>query len=372
MHEVLSDGDTGIRCQILHRGAFGGAGVHNDGMVHGAGLFQALIHADDICVFLTDGNVNADDILSLLVQNGIDGDGGFARAAVTDDEFALAAADRYHGVDTFQTGLERNVDGLPVGNARCFDFNVAISVGLDFALSVKRLTQRIDDAADDGFPDGDLHQTAGSLHRVAFLDGLVLTQKDDADIAFFEVQCHAVDAVRQFEQFAGHAVFQAVHVRDAVADFQDCPHFIDIEVYFVVFNLFFDDRCDFIRTDFHFPKVTSISLHDFQFQCPKLSGHGAVNETVADLDGEPSQEGAVDLLLHHDFFARHFRELFLQGVGLFFGKRKRGRHKGFFDSHAFMGERCVHIDHLRQVFETILVHHDVAELQDHRLHLICK
>ena len=33
---------------------------------------------------------------------------------------------------------------------------------------------------------------------------------------------------------------------DTVADFKNRTHFIDIEVYFVVFNLFLNDRCNFI------------------------------------------------------------------------------------------------------------------------------
>ena len=33
---------------------------------------------------------------------------------------------------------------------------------------------------------------------------------------------------------------------DTVADFKNRSYFIDIEVYFVIFNLFFNDRCDFI------------------------------------------------------------------------------------------------------------------------------
>ena len=117
---------------------------------------------------------------------------------------------------------------------------------MDLALAVDRLAERVDDAADDCVADRHLHQAARAFYDVAFLDGLVSAQQYDADIALFQVQSHAVYAVRKFEQFAGHAVFQSVYVGDAVADFQDCAYFIDIEVYFVVFDLFFDDRCNFI------------------------------------------------------------------------------------------------------------------------------
>ena len=246
VHEVFRNGYTGVRCKVLHRGPFGSTGVYDDGVIHSAGSFQTFVYTDDIGVLLPDGNINTNDILSLLVQNGINSDGGLACTAVADDQLTLSAADRDHRVDTFQTGLQRDVYRLSVGNARSFDFNVAISVSLDFASAVNRLSQRIDHAADDRIAYGNLHQTARSLYYVAFLDGFRISQKNGTYIAFFQVHGHAVNAVRQFQQFTGHAVFKAIYMGDTVADFKNRTYFIDIEVYFVIFNLFFNDRCDFI------------------------------------------------------------------------------------------------------------------------------
>lgn len=62
---------------------------------------------------------------------------------VADDQFALAAADRNHGVNGFQTCLQRYINWLSVSNARCFDFNVAIFVGFDFAFAVDWLSERV-------------------------------------------------------------------------------------------------------------------------------------------------------------------------------------------------------------------------------------
>jgi hypothetical protein len=47
--------------------------------------------------------------LSLLVDDRVDRDGGLAGLAVADDELALAAADRDHGVDGLDAGLHRLV-----------------------------------------------------------------------------------------------------------------------------------------------------------------------------------------------------------------------------------------------------------------------
>ncbi len=43
--------------------------------------------------FLTDGAVDADEIVLGVVDDGVEQDGGLAGLTVTDDELALAAAD---------------------------------------------------------------------------------------------------------------------------------------------------------------------------------------------------------------------------------------------------------------------------------------
>ena len=53
----------------------------------------------------------------LLIDDRVDGDGRLAGLAVADDQLALAAADRRHGVDGLDAGLQRLIDRLPAGDA---------------------------------------------------------------------------------------------------------------------------------------------------------------------------------------------------------------------------------------------------------------
>ena len=54
----------------------------------------------------------------LLVDDRVDGDRRLAGLAVTDDQLALAAADRDHRVDGLDAGHDRLVDVLALGHAR--------------------------------------------------------------------------------------------------------------------------------------------------------------------------------------------------------------------------------------------------------------
>ena len=113
-------------------------------------------------------------------------------------------------------------------------------------------------------------------------------------------------------------------------------------------------------------------MHDFCFQGLQLSGHGAVDQTVADLHGEAADEGGIHLLLHDDLLPGHFRKFGLEAVRLFLRERERGSNERFFDAHAFMSQHGVGADHFRKKVEAVAVDHDVAELQHHGLHLVCE
>ena len=89
MHEIFAHGTAGVGCDILQGRKLGCRCGHHDGVAHGTGLGQALHKVCHGRALLTDGNVNADDVLALLVDDGIGGDGGLAGLAVADDQLTL-------------------------------------------------------------------------------------------------------------------------------------------------------------------------------------------------------------------------------------------------------------------------------------------
>src|SRR4029077_20930764 len=85
----------------------------HDRVVHGAVLLEALDDGGDRGVFLPDRDVHADDALALLVDDRVDRDGGLAGAPVADDQLALPAPDRDHGIDRLDARLEWLPPRLP-------------------------------------------------------------------------------------------------------------------------------------------------------------------------------------------------------------------------------------------------------------------
>ena len=76
---------------------------------------------------------------SLLVDDGVDGDGGLARLTIADNQLTLAAADRHERVDGLEARLHGLVDRLARDNSgRLHLDTLAAHVG-DDALAVNRV-----------------------------------------------------------------------------------------------------------------------------------------------------------------------------------------------------------------------------------------
>src|SRR5207253_2899146 len=124
-----------------------------DGVVQRAALLERLDDLGHGRALLADGDVNAVELGGLiargvdllLVQNGVDGDGGLAGLAVADDQLALPAADGGQAVDALQPGVHRLVHALARDDPGRLDVHAAAlgDVG-ERALAVDRLAQRVD------------------------------------------------------------------------------------------------------------------------------------------------------------------------------------------------------------------------------------
>ena len=118
MHEILADRAACIRRDILQRRRLG-CGRRNDaGVIHRTVLRERLGYLRNGRALLADRNIDTDNARALLIDDGVQADRGLAGLTVTDDQLALAAADRDHGVDRLDTGLERHVYRCALDDAR--------------------------------------------------------------------------------------------------------------------------------------------------------------------------------------------------------------------------------------------------------------
>jgi hypothetical protein len=154
-------------------------------------------------------------------------------------------------VDGLDAGLDRRVDRLALDDAGRHAFDGPRRLGVDRALVIDRFAQRVNHAADELHADRHLDDAAGRLDRVAFLDLGVIAQNHRADCLFLEVQRHAHDATREFEQLGRQGAFQAVDLGDAVADLHDRADRARLDAGVELVDRRLDDGRDVVGTDGH-------------------------------------------------------------------------------------------------------------------------
>src|SRR5450432_2267688 len=259
--EIFAHGAAGKRRQELHRRRIGRGGGDDNGIIERALLFEHLDELRHGGALLPDRDIDAIEldllvglrVERLLIEDGVERDRGLAGLAVADDQFALATADRDQGIDRLQPGRHRLVDRFARNDAGRLDVDAHPFVGFDRALAVDRITELIDDAAEQALADGGVDDGAGALDGLAFLDLAVGAENHDADVVGLKVQRHAAGAVLELDHLAGLDVVEAVDAGNAVADGQHLSDFGNLSLLAEILDLVLEDRGNFRGADVHQP-----------------------------------------------------------------------------------------------------------------------
>ena len=234
VHEELADSGTRHGGDVLERRGIGRGGRDDDCIVERMVLRERLADARHRRSFLADGDIDADDALASLVQDGVDGDGGLACLAVADDELALAATDGDHRVDGEQTRLQGFAHRRAVDDAGRLELDGATMARADIAQAVDGLAERVHHAAEHAPANGDIHDAAGRAALIALGDGVDVAEEHGADLIALEVLGEAEDGSTRFgalelEKLACHGVAQAGDTCDTVTDLVDMGDLLRVD-----------------------------------------------------------------------------------------------------------------------------------------------
>src|SRR5947208_16031256 len=131
-------------------------------------VFKDLHHLGDGRTVLPNRAVDTNQVVALVVDDGVQNDSGLAGLAIANDEFALAAANGNHGINGLDAGGHGFAHRLAVNHAWRQPFNVDVLAGGDGAFIVNGLAQRIHYAADHSVARGNGHDASGALYLVTF------------------------------------------------------------------------------------------------------------------------------------------------------------------------------------------------------------
>src|SRR5437016_9264054 len=278
---------------VLERCGFRRGGDDHGRVRHGPRVLEDLDDLGHRRPLLADRDVEAEDPLPFLVDDCVDTDRGLPGPPVTDDQLALAAADRDHRVDRLQPGLERLLDRPAVDDARRVALDGTGLLGLDRALAVDRHPERVDDPPHQRVAHGNLGDPVRPLDGVALLDERVVAQEHHADVVLLEVQDHADDATGEVQQLAGHGLLEAVDPRDAVADLDYPADLLQIDLGLVARELALDDFADLRRLDHRRPREWTLPRCQTLANPRELTIQTALEDHAADLGDDPPQHALV-------------------------------------------------------------------------------
>ena len=225
VHVIFRHRAARVRRNVLHGVRFARRCADDDAVVHCVAFAQILHQLGNARCLLTDGNVHADNVLALLIQHGVQRNRRFARLTVADNQFALTAANREHGVDGQQPCFHRRINTLTVDDARRGFFHWAIAVRRNRVSPVNRASERVHHAAKERVAHGNTRGLARARNLAARGNIIGIVKQDAACLVAAQILHHAFDTVVEHEDFAIRGMFQPLDNRNAVADGLDCPDF---------------------------------------------------------------------------------------------------------------------------------------------------
>ena len=200
LHEMLGDAGRGVRRDVGEPRRVVALGHDDDGVVHRVLLSEGRHRLGHGGGALADGAVDAKDVFTPLVQDGVERDGRLARLPITEDQLALAAPDGDERVEDLEASLDRHGDGRAVHDGRGGPLDGQARVGVDRALPIERPTERIDDPPQQPFAHGDVHDPASARDLVAGVQVPALAEEHDADLVRVHVERDAEHAAGELQQ----------------------------------------------------------------------------------------------------------------------------------------------------------------------------
>ena len=100
------------------------------------------------------------------------------------------------------------------------------------------------------------------------LDGFA--EQHRADFFLFQVERDSKNVVRKRQHLAGHDFVEPVNARDAVADADDRPDFVDRDGLLVVCNLLAQNFADFVCLDIRHSRSVAVLVLSVVRRCPSL------------------------------------------------------------------------------------------------------
>ena len=239
---------SGIGSDKLQGCGITGIGGNHNGVIHGAMILKGFNNFSHRRCPLTNSYVDTDDIFTLLIDDGIQGQCRFAGLAIANDQLALSATDGNHGIDGLQPGCKRFFYRLAGHYTGGFPFDQRKGIRLNLTPAIQWLTQGINHATDHGLTGRYRGNSIRSLYQITFFDYRIFAEKYDTNVVFLQIEHHSDDFMGEFYQLPGHYFFQAMDAGNPIPNHQNGSYLVSVRFFLISFESLFQNCRDFIRS----------------------------------------------------------------------------------------------------------------------------
>ncbi len=247
------------------------------------------------------GHIDAFHAEAALIDDGVDGDRGLPGLPVADEQLPLTPPDGRHGVDGFDAGLQRLLDGLTIDDPGGLHLEAAAEIGDDRPLTVDGLAQGVDHPPEQGVAYRHGQDLAGGLHRLTLLEAVDFSEHDRADGVLVEVERQPGDPSLELEQLVDGRVRQPGDPDDPVVYLQHPSDLLGGHAGREPGHVAFEGRGDVLGVDCQLghqlgPPVVISASGEFEALLEKFEAMAgaAVHHGVAHGRHEPAQHGRID------------------------------------------------------------------------------
>mmetsp|Transcript_7454 Transcript_7454/g.9250 ORF Transcript_7454/g.9250 Transcript_7454/m.9250 type:complete len:435 (-) Transcript_7454:852-2156(-) len=190
--EVFSHGSSGVGCEELKWGRIGCSGGYNDTVVHGFLLIKLSYELGDGGTLLSNSNVDTGERvgLGLLVNNGINGDGGLTRLTISNDKLTLSTPNWDEGINGLKTSKHRLGDRLPGDDTWSLDLSTGPGTIIQTGPAINRLSNTIYYTAEQLLSNRNIHNRSGTLNRISLEDITIISENHHSNVILLKVKRH--------------------------------------------------------------------------------------------------------------------------------------------------------------------------------------
>mmetsp|Transcript_6933 Transcript_6933/g.8766 ORF Transcript_6933/g.8766 Transcript_6933/m.8766 type:complete len:245 (+) Transcript_6933:4795-5529(+) len=222
--EVFSHGGTSVWGKELKRSRVRSGGSYDNAVVHGTFLIKLSYKLGNGRSLLSNTNVDTGKriSLSLLVDNGINGNGGLTSLTITNNKLTLSTSNGDQGINGLESGKHGLGNGLSGDNSWSLNFSTRALAVVKRGTSINWLSNTINNTSKKFRSNWNIYNGSGTLDSVSLKNITIISKDYHSNIVLLKVQGHTTKTTGENNHLSCLDVGKTVNTGDTISYRDNC------------------------------------------------------------------------------------------------------------------------------------------------------